>query len=88
MRLLRKVVVCSSAFRRLVRIIKRRRLKAELQTLIPNFRAALLISLNVVCNGVGLRYGRATHPVLFGFGKTESQERALALIYWRLTTDN
>jgi len=26
--------------------------------------------------------------MLFGFGKTESQERALALIYWRLTTDN
>jgi len=26
------------------------------------------------------------HPGLFGFGKTESQERALALIYWRLTT--
>ncbi len=77
-----------SAFRRLVQIIERRRLKAELQTLISNFRAALLISLNVVCNGVELRYGRATHPVLFGFGKTESQERALALIYWRLTTDN
>jgi len=88
MRLLRKVVVCSSAFRRLVRIIKRRRLKAELQTLIPNFRAALLISINVVCNGVELRDGRATHPVLFGFGKAESQERAPTLIYWRLTTDN
>jgi hypothetical protein len=63
-------------------------LKAELQTLISNFRAVPFISLNVVCNGVELRDERAAHPGLFGFGKTESQERALALIYWRLTTDD
>jgi hypothetical protein len=72
----------------LVQIIERRRLKAGLRTLISNFRAVPFISLNAVCNGVELSVERATHPWLFGFGKTESQERALALIYWRLTTDN
>jgi hypothetical protein len=63
-------------------------LKAELQTLIPNFRAAPSISLNIVFNGVELRDGRAAHLALFGFGKSESQERAPTLIHWRLTTDN
>jgi len=69
-------------------IIERRRLKAELQALISNFRAALFISINAVCNEVELRDKRAADPMLFGFGKTESQERALALICWRLATDN
>jgi hypothetical protein len=69
-------------------MIRTNRQKAELQTPIPNFRAASLISLNVVSNGVELRDGRADQPILFGFGKTESQERAPTLIYWRLTTDN
>ena len=69
-------------------IIKRRRLKAELQTLISNFRAAPFISLNAVSNGVELRDESAAHLGLFGFGKTGSQERAPTLIYWRLTTDN
>jgi hypothetical protein len=72
----------------LVQIIERRRLKAELQTLISNFRAALFISINAVCNEVELGDKRAGSLMLFGFGKIESQERALALIYWRLTTDD
>jgi hypothetical protein len=71
----------------LVQIIGRR-LKAAPQTPISNFRAALFISINAVCNEVELRDKRAAGPTLFGFGKTESQERALALIYWRLTADN
>jgi len=65
----------------LVQILERRRLKAELQTLISNFRAALFISINAVCNEVELSDKRAAHSILFDFGKTESQERALALIY-------
>jgi len=70
----------------LVQIIERRRLKAGLQTLISNFRAAPFIFINAVCKEVELGDKRAGRPMLFGFGKTESQERALALIYWRLTT--
>jgi hypothetical protein len=95
MRLLRKVV-CSSAFRRLVQVNERRRLQAELHTfvwLISKSRAALLISLNAVCNEVGLSDKQTERLILFGFGKTESQERApgfnlLATDYRQLVTDN
>jgi hypothetical protein len=69
-------VVCNSAFRSLVWIIERSSLKVEPQILfqlISNFCAARFTSLIAVCNGVGLRDGTATHPILFGFGKIESQ---------------
>jgi hypothetical protein len=95
MRLLQKVV-CSSAFRWLVQVIERRRLKAELQTfvwLISKSRAAGFISLNAVGNEVGLRDKQTEQLRLFGFGKTESQERApgfnlLATDYRQLVTDD
>jgi hypothetical protein len=55
------------------------RLKAGLQTLISNFRAVPFISLNVVCNEVGLGEKLAAPFMLFGSGKTWSQERAPSL---------
>jgi hypothetical protein len=58
-------------------------MKAEQQTLISNFRAAVFIFISAVYNEVELRDKRAGRTMLFGFGKTESQERALALIYRR-----
>jgi hypothetical protein len=77
----------------LVQIVERRRLKAKLQTLISNFRAALFISINAVCNEVELRDVRAAHAMAVRFRENRIPRAGtgfnlLATDYRQLTTDD